>query len=108
MKTVQLMNALSNVAAGNVSNAVDLLNAFKNHVNAQSGKKISEDQADQLLEYADGALAALVVEAAGASAMTARRPPLERFTEDTDPVSNQGLSVRSFQIAGRDKSVSGH
>ncbi len=47
----KLENAINSIENGNYEAAINQINAFINHVNAQSGKKISEQDADELIEY---------------------------------------------------------
>jgi hypothetical protein len=58
--TAKLDNALASLEAGNLTAAFNQIEAFKNHVEAQSGKKISEEDAALLLAAADNALNAPV------------------------------------------------
>ncbi|MGH9837979.1 MAG: SBBP repeat-containing protein [Blastocatellia bacterium] len=50
---VKLQHALDSLAAGNIANACDQLTAFINEVNAQAGKKLTTDQANQLITGAN-------------------------------------------------------
>lgn len=56
---VKLLNALSHLEAGDPSGAINLLGAFQSQVNAQSGKKLSEEQATLLLDQSDAILEAI-------------------------------------------------
>ena len=50
---VKLEHAIEAIAAGDPEGACDLLQAFVNQVNAQTGKKITDMQAEELLEAAE-------------------------------------------------------
>lgn len=50
---VKLQQAIDNANAGNIGAACNLLNAFINQVNAQSGKALTTAQADQLIAATD-------------------------------------------------------
>ena len=49
---VKLEHAIDALAAGDLEGACDLLQAFINQVNAQTGKKITEMQAEEILDAA--------------------------------------------------------
>jgi len=49
-------NALKSIENGNVKAAINMLNAFINEVEAQSGKKISEEDADMLIQFAENVI----------------------------------------------------
>lgn len=49
-------NALAALERGNDEVAVNILQAFINYVEAQSGKKISEEDANMLIEYANNVI----------------------------------------------------
>ena len=51
--TVKLQHAVDAVNAGDLSGACDQLTAFIHEVNAQAGKKLTLDQADQLIAGAN-------------------------------------------------------
>jgi hypothetical protein len=55
----KLTAALNSLNRGSMNSAVNQLNAFMNDVNAQSGKKITMDQAQTLISYANAIIAAL-------------------------------------------------
>ena len=44
-------NAFAELNAGNTEEAINILRAFINQVEAQRGKKISEEDADMLIQY---------------------------------------------------------
>lgn len=49
----KVANAEKSFDKDSICTAINQLNAFKNEVNAQTGKKISDDAANQLIEYTD-------------------------------------------------------
>lgn len=53
-------NANKSAQKDNICAAINQLEAFKNHVNAQRGKKISDGGADSIIEYADSVIAWLL------------------------------------------------
>jgi hypothetical protein len=63
----QLGNALAKIQNGNINGAVGSLNGLINHALAQSGKKLSVEQADSIIAAAQSILAALPAQQANAS-----------------------------------------
>jgi hypothetical protein len=57
---LKLANASSSATKENICAAVNQIEAFKNQIEAQRGKKISDDAADLLLQYADNLIAQLL------------------------------------------------
>ncbi len=53
------LEAKLNIASGNINQAINNLQAFKNAVEAHRGASISNDQADLLIAYADALLCTL-------------------------------------------------
>ena len=58
--TSKLDNALGSADRENICAAVGQLRAFKNQIEAQRGKKVSEDAADLLIQYVDNLIAQLL------------------------------------------------
>ena len=58
--TSKLTNALGSADRENICAGVGQLQAFKNQIEAQRGKKVSEDAADLLIQYADNLIAQLL------------------------------------------------
>jgi hypothetical protein len=48
----KLNNIQNSIDDGNIATAINQLNAFINQVNALRGKKITNDEADMLVQYA--------------------------------------------------------
>lgn len=57
--TSKLHNAIASLQCGNTHAAVNQLNAFVNQVEAQRGKKLTEEQADMLIAEAQGIIDAI-------------------------------------------------
>ena len=55
----KINNAIKQSTKDNICTAINVLGAFKNEINAQTGKKISEDAATLLINYADNLIAQL-------------------------------------------------
>ena len=55
-------NVVSNVDRENYATAINVLQAFINEVEAQSGKKIDPETAEMLIEYANNLIAELYTE----------------------------------------------
>ncbi len=62
----KLRGAKAALERGQQHVAINKLNAFINQVKAQRGKKVTEDQADELIAYANGIISALGANAAPA------------------------------------------
>jgi hypothetical protein len=60
--TSKLETALASLAAGNINAFANKINAFKNYIEAQSGKKITQADADVLLDAADALVASVTPE----------------------------------------------
>ena len=60
--TSKMDNVVSNVDRENYATAINVLQAFINEVEAQSGKKIDPETAEMLIEYANNLIAELYTE----------------------------------------------
>ena len=102
----KLMNALSNLLKGNTTPTLNKLEAFKNHVEAQRGKKLTDAQADECIAMADAIVAAI----AGGPPP----PPPENLEAITfgdrlvivEPVQIIGLELERFETDGGEEGVS--
>jgi hypothetical protein len=56
----KIKNAEKSVDKGNICTAINQLEAFKNQVNAQRGKKISDEAAGEIIAYTDSVIAYLL------------------------------------------------
>lgn len=61
----KVMNADASASRENICSSINELEAFSNHVGAQTGKKISLEAAERVTNYADSVIAAQLAELAG-------------------------------------------
>ena len=55
-KVSKVNNALATLDRGNTQAAINMLEAFIDEVEAQSGKKITEDEANMLIAFAENVI----------------------------------------------------
>ena len=105
---VKLMNSLSNLMKGNTVASLNLLEAFKAHVEAQRGKKLTDAQADELIARANAIIAAIVGAAAPAPEVVLEGVDFgDRLTLEAALAGSPGnLQLVQFVTPGTDEGAS--